>query len=78
MSPVPKPIAERVKRRRDVLRKAGLRPIQIWAPDTRRPGFAAECRRQSALVAEADRRDPGLTEFLGAALADIFKATGPR
>jgi hypothetical protein len=78
MSPVPKPIAERVKRRRDALRKAGLRPIQIWAPDTRRRGFAAECQRQSALVAEADRRDPGLTEFLDTALADIFKATGSR
>ncbi len=73
-----KPIAERVKTRRDALRKAGLRPIQIWAPDTRRPGFAAECRRQSALVAEADRRDPGLSEFLDAALVDIFKATGRR
>jgi hypothetical protein len=55
-----------------------LRPIQIWAPDTRRRGFAAECQRQSALVAEADRRDPGLTEFLDTALADIFKATGSR
>jgi hypothetical protein len=55
-----------------------LRPIQIWAPDTRRPGFAAESRRQSALAAEADRREPGLSEFLDAALADIFKATGPR
>jgi hypothetical protein len=29
------------------LRAAGLRPIQIWVPDTRRRGFAAECRRQS-------------------------------
>jgi hypothetical protein len=75
---VPKPIAERVKRRRDALRKAGLRPIQIWAPDTRQPGFAAECRRQSALVADADRHDRGLPEFLDAALVDIFKATDPR
>lgn len=30
-----------------VLRKAGLRPITIWVPDTRRAGFAEECRRQS-------------------------------
>jgi hypothetical protein len=78
MLPVPKPIAERVKRRRDALCKAGLRPFQIWAPDTRRPGFAAGCRRQSALVAEMNRHDTGLSEFLDAALADIFKATGPR
>lgn len=29
------------------LRAPGLRPIQIWVPDTRRPRFAEECRRQS-------------------------------
>ena len=40
-------VAERVQRHRAGLRAAGLRPIQIWVPDTRRRGFAAECRRQS-------------------------------
>ncbi|MBU4085638.1 MAG: antitoxin MazE family protein, partial [Proteobacteria bacterium] len=29
------PIAERVQKRRAALRKAGLRPIQLWVPDTR-------------------------------------------
>ncbi len=29
------------------MRKAGLRPITIWVPDTRREGFVEECRRQS-------------------------------
>ena len=42
--------AERVKKHRDALRVAGLRPVQIWVPDTRQPGFAAECRRQSRVV----------------------------
>jgi hypothetical protein len=41
---------ERVHRHREKLRAAGLRPIQIWVPDTRRPGFAGECRRQSRLL----------------------------
>ena len=45
--------AERVKKHRDALRAAGLRPVQIWVPDTRQPGFAAECRRQSRAVARA-------------------------
>jgi Protein of unknown function (DUF3018) len=45
--------AERVKKHRDALRAAGLRPVQIWVPDTRSAGFAAECRRQSRLVARA-------------------------
>lgn len=36
----------RVQRHRDALRQAGLRPVQLWVPDTRRPDFAQECRRQ--------------------------------
>jgi hypothetical protein len=50
-----KPIssAERVERRRAKLRAAGLRPVQIWVPDTRVPGFAEECRRQSRLVRDS-------------------------
>jgi len=40
--------------RREALRSAGLRPVQIWVPDTRRPGFAEEARRQSLLL----RDDP--------------------
>lgn len=40
-------IAERVQKHRAGLRAAGLRPVQIWVPDTRRSGFADECRRQS-------------------------------
>jgi hypothetical protein len=51
-----KPLArvDRVERRRAKLRAAGLRPIQIWVPDTRAPGFAEECLRQSRLVAAAE------------------------
>ena len=49
----------RVQKHRDALRMAGLRPVQIWVPDTRCPDFAAECRRQSLLVAQADRADFG-------------------
>ena len=37
--------SQRVQRHRDRLRAAGLRPVQIWVPDTTRPGFAEECRR---------------------------------
>lgn len=44
--------AERVRKHRAALRASGLRPVQIWVPDTRQPGFAAECRRQSRLAAE--------------------------
>ena len=43
-------IAQRVQKHRAGLRAAGLRPVQIWVPDTRRSGFAEECRRQSLLL----------------------------
>jgi hypothetical protein len=65
------PVADRVRKRRETLRRAGLRPIQIWVPDTRAEGFADECRRQARLVAEADARDLELTAFLEAAAADL-------
>ncbi len=65
------PVSQRVRKRRDALRAAGLRPVQIWVPDTRRPGFAEECRRQSLVVAAGDAADPDLGSFLDAALADL-------
>lgn len=49
--PMPAPdVRKRVAAHRAELRKRGLRPIQIWVPDTRAPGFAEEARRQSRLV----------------------------
>ncbi len=68
---MPDPVRQRVKRRRDVLRAAGLRPIQIWVPDTRQPGFAEECRRQALVVAAADQTETDLQEFIDAALVDL-------
>jgi Protein of unknown function (DUF3018) len=46
--------ARRVQRRRQKLRAAGFRPVQIWVPDTRAPGFAEECARQARLVRESE------------------------
>lgn len=61
----------RVQKHRDALRMAGLRPVQIWVPDTRRPDFAAECHRQSLLAAQADRDDTDLQRFMDKALTDV-------
>jgi hypothetical protein len=44
-------VSQRVQKHRDGLRAAGLRPVQIWVPDTRRDDFAKECQRQSRLLA---------------------------
>nr|WP_041446903.1 antitoxin MazE-like protein [Thiocystis violascens] len=40
-------------------------------PDTRRPGFALECRRQSGLAAKADLADANLLDFMDDALNDV-------
>lgn len=56
---MPSSVVRRVKNYRDKLQAAGLRPLQIWVPDTRRPGFAEECRRQSLSL----RDDPAEREI---------------
>ena len=59
-----------VQKHRDALRMAGLRPVQIWVPDTRRPGFTEECRRQSRLAAQADRADTDMLRVMDEILED--------
>lgn len=61
----------RVQKHRAALRAQGLRPVQIWVPDTRRAGFLEECARQARLVSEADASEQELKEFMDAALKDI-------
>jgi hypothetical protein len=65
------PVNLRVQKHREALRMAGLRPVQIWVPDTRRPDFEAECQRQSRLVSASDRADTDLHVLMDEALADV-------
>lgn len=64
-------VNSRVQKHRDALRQAGLRPVQIWVPDTRRPDFAQECHRQAGLVAQADQADADLRQWMDDTLADV-------
>lgn len=59
-------ISDRVQKHREGLRAAGLRPIQIWVPDARRPGFADECRRQSRQLLD-DPQEKETLEWLSIA-----------
>lgn len=61
----------RLQKHRHALREAGLRPLQIWVPDTRRPGFAKECRRQSRLASHADRVDTEMQQLMDDILANV-------
>jgi hypothetical protein len=53
----------RTTRYRQALREKGLRPVQLWLPDTRAPEFAAEARRQCARINAVDRAD-GMMDWL--------------
>jgi thiazole synthase ThiGH ThiG subunit len=64
-------VRRRVQKRRENLRALGLRPVQIWLPDTRGAGFAEECARQAKLTAESDQADRDLNVFLDEALTDL-------
>jgi hypothetical protein len=46
------------------MRAAGLRPVQIWVPDSRSPGFAGKCRRQARAVAASDPAGDEIMRFV--------------
>lgn len=64
-------ITLRVQKYRQGMREAGFRPVQIWVPDTRRPDFAAECERQSLLIAQAERNRSDLDDWMEEAASNI-------
>jgi hypothetical protein len=51
--PASRPSRDKVRAHRERLRQQGLRPVQLWVPDVRWPGFAAEAHRQSLAVANS-------------------------
>ncbi len=44
---------DKVRAYRERMRARGLRPIQIWVPDTRTAAFRSEAHRQSLAVARS-------------------------
>jgi hypothetical protein len=56
-------LTKRVRRHQQKLRAASLRPIQIWVPDTRRPEFQKECRRQSRML-QGDLQEQDILNWL--------------
>ena len=60
-----KPLTK-MQRYRAKMRAQGLRPVQIWVPDTRAPGFAEELRRQCALLRD-DPEEQEILDFIDAA-----------
>ena len=57
---------DKVRAHRLRLRAMGLRPVQIWVPDTRSKQFAAAAHRQSLAVArsKAAREDQAFIDAI--------------
>lgn len=70
------PLNQRVQKHRAALRKAGMRPVQLWVTDTRKRGYLDEARRQSLVVAKADGADRTLAIFIDSTLGDVEGWTG--
>ena len=57
----------------DKFRPAGLRPAELWVPDTCAAGFAEECARQARLIREAETHGTRSDEEVW---AEAFDTTG--
>ena len=59
---------EKVRAHRTRLRKAGLRPVQIWVPDVRSKSFTRAAHRQTAAVAKSPHaeRDQAFVDAISA------------
>ncbi|MCG8556943.1 MAG: antitoxin MazE family protein [Proteobacteria bacterium] len=55
-----------VGRYRERMKRAGLRLVQLWVPDTRARGFAGECRRQSRIAAQAHQAEHEVLDWIEA------------
>jgi hypothetical protein len=52
--------AKRVRKHREKMRAAGLKPVTIWVPDVNAPGYREEIRRQCKSL----RNDPQEAQIL--------------
>jgi hypothetical protein len=65
-------VNNRVQKRRDALRAQGLRPVQIWLPDTRDPKVRAAFAEAARRINEADRRDSWIYDLMDQTLRETF------
>ena len=64
---------QKVQNYRDRMRARGLRPIQIWVPDTRTANFAQEAHRQSLAIAHS-KHDGADQAFIDAISDELSSA----
>jgi Protein of unknown function (DUF3018) len=64
-------VTERVRKHREQLRADGLKPVQIWIPDTKSESFRKKCERESLSLVS----DPQEAETL-AWIAEVADTDG--
>ena len=61
--PARSPGADRVRKHREKMKAAGLRPVTIWVPDIDAPGYREELRRQCATLKDDAQEEHILAEI---------------
>jgi Protein of unknown function (DUF3018) len=58
--------SKRMSAYRDRLRASGLRPVQVWLPDTRSADFANQCAIEARAIAAGGKGEDELQAFVDA------------
>lgn len=66
--------AKRVRKHREKMKAAGLKPVTIWVPDAEAPGYRDDIRRQCALINASADSERVLEEMLSVADFSEWKA----
>ena len=70
MSRMPQANTNAVRQHRSRLRAKGLRPVQLWLPDTRSPRFAAQVAHDIAALARLSPEDEAMLDAFEQMAAD--------
>jgi hypothetical protein len=73
---MPKSNSQLVQRYRDRQRTKGLRPVQVWLPDTRTAAFATQVARDIAAVADLAPDDAAMLDAFEGIVAEDLRVCG--
>jgi hypothetical protein len=66
--------AKRVRKHREKMKAAGLKPVTIWVPDVDAPGYKDEIRRQCEAINASADSERVIDEMLSVADFSDWKA----
>jgi hypothetical protein len=66
--------AKRVRKHREKMKAAGLKPVTIWVPDVNAPGYRERIRRQCELINASADSERVIDEMLSVADFSDWKA----